>query len=215
MRVLLIEDDVLLGESMEDYLKKIGFDIKWIDDDRIVMQILSIELFDVVILDLMLKFSKGEDLIKKIKDTVPDVPIVITTAKDGIKSKEECFGLGADDYLVKPFDPKELVLRIKAVCSRYYNIDEKQKIGNMEIDVKNKTVKKNGDEIILTKREWDILIFLLKKRGKIVTHTDILNYVWADSDVNEESVRTYIKKLRAILPDNAIETHKGRGYRLK
>ncbi len=215
MKVLLVEDDMLLGESLSDYLSNADFDVKWIDDDRVVVQTLSVELFDIIILDLMLKYFKGEELIEKIKQKVSDVPIIITTAKDSISSKEECFALGADDYIVKPFDPKELVLRMKAVCKRYYRINSKEIIGNIEIDVENRIVKNGADEMVLTKKEWDILLFLLKRRGKIVTHNDILNYVWSDSDVSEESVRTYIKKLRAVLPEGSIETHKGRGYRLK
>ncbi len=215
MKVLLVEDDMLLGESLSDYLKKASFDVKWIDDDRIVMQTLSVELFDVIILDLMLKYLSGEGLIKKIKEKVSNIPIIVTTAKESIASKEECFSYGADDYVVKPFDPKELLLRIKAVCKRYYKMNNKERIGNIEIDTDNRIMKSAGKEITLTKKEWDILAFLLKRRGRIVTHNDILNYVWADSDVGEESVRTYIKKLRAILPEDAIETHKGRGYKLK
>ncbi len=215
MKVLLVEDDMLLGESLKDYLVKSEFDVKWIDDDRIVTQTLSVELFDIIILDLMLKYSNGEELIKKIKEKIPDIPIIITTAKNNIASKEECFSLGADDYITKPFNPKELVLRMRAVCRRYYKINGKEKIGDVEIDIDNKVLRRFDDEIVLTKKEWDILMFLLKKRGKIVTHNDILNYVWPGSDIGEESVRTYIKRLRAVLPDGSIETHKGRGYRLK
>ncbi len=215
MKILLVEDDALLGESLNDYLAKVGFDIKWIDDDRYVMQTLIVELFDVVILDLILKFSEGENLIKKIKEKIPNLPIIVTTAKESIKSKEECFSLGADDYLVKPFDLKELVLRIRAVCRRYYKINNIEIVGDVEIDTINKIIKKKSHEIYLTKKEWDVLLFLLKRRNKIVTHNDILNYVWGTSDVGEDSVRTYIKKLRTVLPKDTIETYKGRGYKLR
>ncbi len=215
MKVLLVEDDNLLGESLKDYLNKSGFDVEFVDDDRTVLQILSIKLFDIIILDLMLKYLNGEELIKKIREKIVHMPIIVTTAKDSIKSKEECFSLGADDYIVKPFNPKELVLRIKAVCKRYYKVDNIEIVGDVEIDIENRDMRRNGAEITLTKKEWDILLFLLKRRGKIVTHNDILNYVWANSYVGEESVRTYIKKLRTILPEGAIETHKGRGYRLR
>ena len=215
MKILLVEDDALLGESLSEYLVKVGFYIKWIDDDRDVMQTLSIELFDVVILDLILKFSNGENLIKKIRQKIPNLPIIVTTAKESIKSKEECFLLGADDYMIKPFDLKELVLRIKAVCRRYYKIDKIEVIGDVEIDVQNRVMRKKSHEVYLTKKEWEVLLFLLKRRNKIVTHDDILNYVWGTSDVGEDSVRTYIKKLRNILPKDTIETYKGRGYKLK
>ncbi len=215
IKILLVEDDKLLGESLCEFFLKNGYEAKWIDDDRDVMATLSIELFDIVILDLMLKFSKGEDLVKKIKEKNRDLPIIVTTAKNDIKSKEECFSYGADDYLTKPFNPKELILRIDAVCKRFYPVNQIEKIGDLEIDMDSKTVKKGAKELFLTKKEWALLEFLIKRKGKVVTHGDILNYIWADRDVGEDSVRAYIKKLRNILPEGAIETCKGRGYRLK
>ncbi len=215
MKVLLVEDDELLGESLKEYLSKEGFSVRWEDDDRFVLQRLSVELFDVIVLDLMLKFSSGESLIKKIKERHGSIPIIVVTAKDDMGAKEECFLLGADDYIVKPFDPKELVLRIKAVCRRYYGMDQKHRIGDVIVDTQRNLLVKDEKEIVLTQKEWELLLFLLKKRGKVVSHNDILSYVWGDSDVSEDSVRAYIKRLRSILPEGAIETCKGRGYRLK
>ncbi len=214
-RILLIEDDRLLGESLVDFLEKNGYTVRWIDDDRDVMHILNIEAFDIVVLDLILKFSNGENFIKKIKNKFSDLPIIITTAKSSIDSKEECFKLGADDYITKPFVPKELILRIDAILKRIYKTDTVEKIQSAQINLDKKTLTVNEKEILLTEKEWVILEFLIKKRNKIVTYNDILNYVWPGKDVGEESVRTYIKKLRSKLPENSIETLKGRGYRLK
>jgi DNA-binding response OmpR family regulator len=214
-KILLVEDDNLLGESLTDFLEIEGFSIKWIDDDRIVMQTFSVEMFDIVVMDLMLKYQDGESLIKKIKERLPDLPIIVITAKDSIKSKELCFSLGADDYITKPFNPKELILRIKAVCRRFYQYKKTEEIGDLKIDTIKKTITKNGKEISLTNKEWGVLLFLIKRRNKIVTHDEILNYIWADKDVGEDSVRAYIKKLRTILPPDSIETYKGRGYKLK
>ncbi len=213
MKVLLIEDDALLGESLREYLQKEGFSVTWMDDERGLMQFLGVSMYDIVVLDLMLKFSRGEDLVHKIK--AKGLPVIIVTAKADLAAKEECFSLGADDYMVKPFDPRELALRINAVCRRYYNTAREEKIGDVVVDMENRVVIRDGKEMVLTQKEWDLLEFLVKRRGKVVSHDDILNYVWGDADVGEESVRTYVKRLRSILPAGAIETCKGRGYRLK
>ncbi len=215
IRVLIVEDNELLGASIDEFLNKNSYDSRWIDDDRELLPLLSVEMFDIVVLDLMLRFSSGEELISKVKSRIPKLPIIVITAKDSIESKQICFNLGADDYITKPFNPKELMFRIEAVCKRVYGLNNIEKIGDIIIDLDNKTIKERDLEIVLTNKEWDVLTFLLKRRNRIVTHNDILNYVWADKDVGEESVRTYIKKLRNILPQGSIETIKGRGYRLK
>jgi DNA-binding response OmpR family regulator len=214
MRVLLIEDDPILGESLEEYLSEQGIEVHWIQDDREVEYIYNFDQYDVIILDLMLKYSKGEDILRELRNKNINIPVLILTAKSDIKDKEKCFNLGADDYLTKPFNPKELLLRINALAKRRH-IDEIIKIGDIEINLSSKIIKKKGKEIKLSKTAWELLYYLIKNRGSVVETERILNHVWGDKPVGDEIVRTYIKELRKILPKEAIKTYKGRGYKLE
>jgi DNA-binding response OmpR family regulator len=209
IKILLVEDDTYLGEALREYLIKSGFNCDWLEDDREMFLYLNSSFYDIIILDLMLKFSKGEDLLKKVR-TKYKTPVIILTAKGGIEDKEVCFNLGADDYITKPFNPKELVLRINSVLKRYE--DTILHFGEIYVDLKKKVVSKNNRSLYLSKKEWDILEFLLINKGKIMSVDDILRYVWQGDDVGEESVRTYIKRLRNVLGKNMIRNVKGRGY---
>lgn len=213
MKVLLIEDDRALGESLEEYLKLKKVDVLWIHDERRLSHILKVYSFDVIVLDLILNFSRGEELITYIRNQGLKIPILILTAKKDLSSKEECFLRGSDDYLTKPFEPKELLLRIHALSKRR-QIECVIKINDTIINIDARTISKNNREIRLSKTAWDLLTLLVKKRGEIVDTETILNYVWAGKAVGDEIVRTYIKELRKILPPESITTYKGRGYKL-
>ncbi|WP_293446173.1 response regulator transcription factor [Persephonella sp.] len=214
MRVLMIEDDPILGESLEEYLKDNGIEVHWIQDDREIEYIYNFDQYDVIVLDLMLKYRKGEDILRELRGKNINTPVLILTAKSNIKDKEICFNLGADDYLTKPFNPKELLLRINALTKRKH-IDETLKIGDVEINLSSKTLTKKGKEIKLSKTAWELLYYLIRNRGSVVETERILNHVWGDKPVGDEIVRTYIKELRKILPKDAIKTYKGRGYKLE
>ena len=208
-RVLLIEDDLYLGEAIRRYLTKNGHSCELVEDDREVMTVFLNSGFDIVVLDLILKFSRGEDILRQIK-AKQEIPVIILTAKGSIEDKEVCFGLGADDYITKPFNPKELLLRIEAVLKR--NKRNIKKFGSIEIDLKTKILKKEGKPVYLTKKEWELLEFFINHAGKVVDSETILVNVWPDSDISSDSIRVYVKKLRDILGKDVIKTLKGRGY---
>ncbi len=214
MHILFIEDDHLLGESVKEYLEENGIDVEWIEDDREIENIFDFDRYDVIVLDLILKYQKGEDILRNLRMKGVKTPIIILTAKDTIKDKETCFNYGADDYLTKPFSPKELLLRLKALSKRKH-IETVFKIGDVEIDIDRQTVYKNGEEVKLSKTMWELLYLLLKNKGSIVSNERILNYVWGTKPVGDEIIRTYIKELRKILPKDSIKTYKGRGYKLE
>ncbi len=214
MKVLVVEDDVLLGESLKEYLCSHGVSVTWLSDEAEVKEILSSSSFDVIVLDLILKRRKGEDILQEIRRSGIETPVLILTAKRELYDKEVCFERGADDYLTKPFEPKELLLRLKALSNRAQR-GSLISIGDVRVDLKTRTVyTASGEPVNLSKKSWDLLYLLIKNRRRLVTKEQILSYVWGDSIVGDEIIRFYIKELRKILPKESIKTMKGRGYLL-
>jgi DNA-binding response OmpR family regulator len=213
MKVLLVEDDRLLGESLTEYLQSEGFITDWVYDPREVMDLLEVSSYDVIVLDLMMPHVGGEELIKAIREKDKETPILVLTAKQRLEDKRTCFELGADDYLTKPFEMEELILRLKALRRRK-NPQDVVVIDGVEVCFSKEMVKVGGKPISLSKKDWLVLKFLVENRGRFVSHEEILNYVWGDEPVGEEVVRAHIKNLRKLLPEGFIKTMKGRGYRV-
>ncbi len=211
--ILLIEDDPTLAESLIEFLELNAFSVNWLSDERKITDC-SLNAFDLLILDLILKHTPGEQILEKIRARGLDIPVLIITAKQKIRDKETCFDFGADDYLTKPFDPRELIIRLKALLKRSPQ-NQNFCIGDLEFDLYTDRVHKAGEEINLTRRTRDLLKLLIKERGRLVGKQTIMDTVWSDAVVGDDVLRTYIKELRKILPRNSIETLKGQGYRLK
>lgn len=213
MKVLLVEDDRLLGESLTEYLQSEGFITDWVYDPREVMDLLEVSRYDVIVLDLIMPHIGGEELIRAIREKDKETPILVLTAKQRLEDKRTCFELGADDYLTKPFEMEELVLRLKALYRRK-NPQDVVVIDEVEVCFSKEMVKVKGKPISLSKKDWLVLKFLVENRGRFVSHEEILNYVWGDEPVGEDVVRAHIKNLRKLLPEGFIKTMKGRGYRV-
>jgi DNA-binding response OmpR family regulator len=213
MKVLLVEDDRLLGESLTEYLQSEGFITDWVYDPREVMDLLEVSRYDVIVLDLMMPHIGGEELIKAIREKDKETPILVLTAKQRLEDKRTCFELGADDYLTKPFEMEELTLRLKALYRRK-NPQDVVVIDEVEVCFSKEMVKVKGKPISLSKKDWLVLKFLVENRGRFVSHEEILNYAWGDEPVGEDVVRARIKNLRKLLPEGFIKTMKGRGYRV-
>ncbi|MDQ7038253.1 MAG: response regulator transcription factor [Aquificota bacterium] len=212
MKVALIEDDPLLGGSLREYLENCGCEVDWFQDEREIEDVETLGAYDVVVLDLILKYRSGEEILRDMRERGVDVPVLVLTAKTSITDKETCFNLGADDYLTKPFEPRELVLRLRSLVRRV--IGEIVRVGDAEIDLKGRVVRRGGKEFKLSKTAWELLMLLLRNRGKVVKTETILSCVWGDKPVGSDVVRAYIKEIRKVLPESSIETHKGVGYRL-
>jgi DNA-binding response OmpR family regulator len=213
MKVLLVEDDRLLGDSLTEYLQSEGFITDWVYDPREVMDLLEVSRYDVIVLDLMMPHIGGEELIKAIREKDKETPILVLTAKQRLEDKRTCFELGADDYLTKPFEMEELILRLKALYRRK-NPQDVVVIDEVEVCFSKEMVKVKGKPISLSKKDWLVLKFLVENRGRFVSQEEILNYVWGDEPVGEDVVRARIKNLRKLLPEGFIKTMKGRGYRV-
>ncbi len=215
MKVLLVEDDPVLGKSLEEFLNRHNIDVTWIQDDRQAPGTIQLCHFDVIILDLILKYNKGENILSELRFCKVKTPVLILTAKREMSDKATCFERGADDYLTKPFNPEELLLRLRALSKREHK-SRLVKIGELTVDLDNEALYDAGmHEIKLSRRTWDLLYILAKHHGRLVTKEQILGYVWGDTVVGDEIIRAYIKDLRKILEKGSIENIKGRGYKLR
>ena len=211
--VLLIEDDLLLGESLKDYLEMYGFAVTWVRERFAeIEQEVDFSCFHIVVLDLILPERSGEEILSIIRSRFPSVPVLVLTAKSDLGAKKDCFLRGADDYLVKPFDMEELVLRLDALLRRSGAVPCCV-IEDCVVNRLSGIIMRNGREIKVSRRVWDLLMYFVENRGRIIDKDEIMKNVWTDAVVTEETLRAYIKELRKLFP-KAIETYKGRGYRL-
>ncbi len=214
MRVLLIEDDPILGESVREFLELKGCEVEWFRDGDELPDVRVAEGFDAVVLDLILGLRSGEDILAEMRRRGVKTPVLVLTAKRTLTDKETCFNLGADDYLTKPFEPEELVLRLRALVRRYHP-EERVVLGDVEIDPEGRSLRRGNEELKLSRTAWELLLLLLRNRGRVVTTETILNCIWGDKPVGSDVVRAYIKELRKVLPPETIKTYKGVGYKLE
>ncbi|MBL4784689.1 MAG: response regulator transcription factor [Cohaesibacteraceae bacterium] len=216
MRVLLIEDDHVLGAAVRDHVLSIGHSVDWyqrLDEARLSLQTITYEL---VLLDLNLPDGRGMDLLHSLRASDNPVPVIIITAQDQITIRIEGLESGADDYLVKPFDLAELGARLNAVARRYAGQPNPQiTMGNVIVDLGRKIVSVSGKSCSLTSREWAVLDRLLRHRGAIVSKTDIEDALYAfGSEIESNAVEVYVSRLRKKLGRNSITTARGLGYRI-
>lgn len=210
----IVEDEKDLNELVKSYLEKEGY---------IVNSYLTFEsayshiedYVDLWILDIMLDDKSGFDLIELIREKKPNVPVVFMSARD--KEFDRIIGLekGSDDYITKPFSPKELVLRINNIIKRVYKDDERLEVSGYEIDENQRSIYKNGQQIELTTKEFDLLMLFVKNRGTAFLREQILEKVWDENYYGSDRVvDDTLRRLRKKLPDLNIQTIYGFGYRL-
>ena len=216
MRVLLIEDDHVLGAAMRDHIAASGHGVDWmqrLDDARLALDSVSYEL---VLLDLGLPDGRGLDLLRELRKAGNPVPVIITTAQDQVAIRIEGLNSGADDYLVKPFDLGELTARLSAVARRYAGTPVPGiTVGAAEIDLSRKTAFIDGKPLTLTAREWAVLERLLRHRGATVTRAEIEDSLYAfGAEIESNAVEVYISRLRKKLGRDFVRTARGLGYQV-
>lgn len=210
----VVEDEKDLNELVKRYLEKEGYEVHsylTYDDAYNAIE----KPCDLWILDIMLDDKSGYDLIEEIKAKYPNVPVVFASARD--KEFDRIIGLekGSDDYITKPFSPKELVLRINNIIKRVYKESDRISVGSYEIDENQRIVYKNNEPIDLTTKEFDLLMLFVKNRGTAFLREQILEKVWDDNYYGSDRVvDDTLRRLRKKLPDINIQTIYGFGYRL-
>jgi len=217
-KILMIEDDLELAEILMEYLvDKMGFDVKVEDDPFKAVSILNLEPFDLVILDLTLPGMDGLEVCESIRER-QDIPIIISSARSDVTDKVKALELGADDYLPKPYDPRELEARIQSVLRRY---EQKAKSKNenksdFKCDKDTMTITYKGRAIELTNAEFGILSYMIQKQGLVVSREDLIHNVNAiNEDSSNKSIDVMVGRIRNKLGDKTlIESVRGVGYKL-
>ena len=217
MRILLVEDDVLLGDGLQIGLTQEGNAVDWLKDGKIADHILQKEKFDAIILDLGLPGLPGLELLKNLRHGGNDTPVLILTAKDSIEDRVKGLDLGADDYLTKPFDLEEVLARLRALTRRAAGRSAPTfKHGNLELDPASHTVIFNQEEIKLSRREFALLHTLLQHEGKVISRTQMIEslYNW-DEEIDSNALEVHIHHLRKKFGNDLIQTVRGVGYIVK
>lgn len=214
--VLLIEDDTQMKEFIVDYLKDYNFNCAAFETSKEFLdEFQNNQNYDIVILDLMLPDMDGFDLFKKIKK-ISNIPIIISSARGDIGNKIHGFELGADDYLAKPYEPRELVLRIEHILKK--SSTKKIQVGELIIDKDSRTVRIDDYEIDLTQIEFEILIFLVENLNVNISREQIVNGTSLDEDTKSRTIDTHISNIRYKIGDDSkdpkyIKSVWGVGYK--
>ncbi len=214
-RICLVEDEININNLIKSYLQKEGYDVVSFYNGTTALN--YNEKTDLWILDIMLSDDvSGYDIIKKIRSNDSNTPVIFTSARDKEIDKIIGLELGSDDYITKPYSPKELVLRVNNIIKRVYsNKNELIDYENYKIDLLKRIVKKGDKEIELTTLEFDLLVLLLKNQNKSFSRDEILKMVWGDDYFgNDRVVDDLVRRLRKKMPNIRIKTIYGFGYRL-
>lgn len=215
-KICLVEDEISLNNLIKSYMEKEGYDVIQFYKGNDALEYIGKEKIDLWVLDIMLGDSiSGYDLIKKIKSLDKNVPVIFTSARDQDLDKILGLELGSDDYIAKPYSPKELMLRINNILKRVYTNSNKIKYEDYEIDIDKRIVLHNNKEINLTTLEFDLLYMFLSNKGKSYSRDDILNIIWGENYFGSDRVvDDLIRRLRRKMPKLNINTIYGFGYRL-
>ncbi|HEL9629153.1 TPA: response regulator transcription factor [Streptococcus suis] len=218
-RILVAEDDVEIAYLERDYLEMQGYQVDLVHDGGLVEDQLKKEDYALLMLDVMLPNKTGYDLCRDLRDKV-DFPILMVTSKQETMDVVRGLGLGADDYISKPFDPMELVARVKAHLARYQRLTKDDSsneltVGNVTIFLDNWKVTLDGQEIKLPNREFELLVYLAKHPNRVFSKDNLFETIWGYDYVGDSAtVAVHINRLRDKLGADLIETVWGAGYRL-
>lgn len=222
IQILIIEDDRHIGEGLQFLLESEGYCAELAMSVSEGREKLEKGKTQLLILDVNLPDGSGFEFFQKIQSK--KIPVIFLTALDEEKNIVKGFNLGADEYITKPFRPRELVSRVKNVI-RLMGIEDSRKqeliIGNVSIHLEEKVAYKNGKQLELTALEYKVLLLFFENRGRILTRNQILSHIWDDSGnfVNDNTLTVYIKRLREKIEDNPyepdiIKTVRGMGYKI-
>ena len=214
MRILLVEDDRMLGDGLQAGLTQVGYAVDWLRDGEAAVAALSTESFAAVVLDLGLPKRDGLSVLQWLRSRHDTTPVLILTARDQLADRVRGLDLGADDYVLKPFDLDEIAARLRALVRRAHGHPEPLlTLGEIELNPAARTVRRGGLAIDLTPREFDLLHLLLENADRVLTRRTLEEqlYTWNDA-VDSNALEVHIHHLRKKLGNDLIRTVRGVGY---
>jgi two-component system OmpR family response regulator len=216
MRILLVEDDDMLGGAVRDHLVAHGHAVDWMTRIATSIEAQSTTTYDLVMLDLNLPDGSGLGFLRALRRMGDTVAVIVLTAMDQLSTRIDGLNAGADDYLVKPFDLGELLARVSAVARRYAgNPNPLIEIGPLKIDQAKRLASVDGHDLDLTAREWAILDKLAQRPGVIISKAQIEDTLFEfGAEVESNAVEVYVSRLRKKVGHSLIHTSRGLGYRL-
>lgn len=216
MRVLLIEDDTVLGAAVRDQLAADGHSVDWVTRLDEAGAAMAAAVHDLVLLDLMLPDGRGIPFLKTLRGRGDVTPVMILTAMDQVSDRIEGLNAGADDYLVKPFDLAELSARIGSVARRYVgNPNPIITLGSLEVDLAARSVTRDGKPVSLTAREWVLFEAFLQRPGQLLSKSQLEERLYSfATEIESNTIEVHVSRLRKKLGASIIRTERGLGYRL-
>ena len=215
-KILIVEDEIAISDLIKIELESKGYKCDVANDGEIGADYIEKNNYDLLLLDIMLPNVDGYELLEYNKKT-KQIPTIFITAKSQTKDKIKGLNEGADDYIIKPFEMGELIARIEAVLRRYNKVNETKKIGNIEINISARTVKKSGREVLLTPKEFDLLVLLVENKNFALYRETIFEKVWGtELEFETRTLDLHIQRLRKKLglKDKIVTVYKI-GYMLK
>ena len=214
-RILIVEDNRPVANLIATYLNFDGYETSQVYDGQLALELLAEEPFDLLILDLMLPKVSGTEIIERVKET--EIPIIVLTARDDLGSKVQCLKTGADDYIIKPFDSMDLLVRVEALLRRCRRGPQTVHLGSLLIEPSTHEVTLAGRRVELAPKEYDLLYYLASRHDQVLTRKDILARVWGYQFAGEtRTVDIHIQRLRRKMGwTSEIQTVTKIGYLLK
>ncbi|CDE43451.1 two component transcriptional regulator winged helix family [Clostridium sp. CAG:411] len=221
MKLLLVEDDQGIVENLTAFLKEEDFEVEAVNGQKDAIRCLEEKKYDLMLLDVSLADGNGFAVCAAAK-AITDIPVIFLTASGDEYSVVTGLDMGADDYIAKPFRPRELVSRMKSVLRRCGKTNAVFEIGKLSVDTVKGTVLKAGEEVFLSALEYRLLLMFVNHRGEVLSRNRLLEEIWdiAGEFVNDNTLTVYIKRLREKIEDDPqkpiyIKTIRGIGYRLE
>lgn len=214
MKLLIVEDDVMMGAGLQAALNNAGFIAHWVTDGLAAFELLTKESFRAVVLDITLPGMDGLALLKQLRATGSTLPVLMLTARDTIQDKVMCFDTGADDFLVKTTDVEELIARLRALIRRAGYVG-RISAGNLTLDADTQVVTKDGKLVNLSNREFELLQVLMENAGQVVSRSRLEESTLGSNRSGESNVlEVHIHNLRQKIGDSSLKTVRGVGYSL-
>lgn len=218
-RILIVEDDAELRQLFQHVLTRNGYEVSGVSDGRKALDALSADYYDLIISDIMMPVMDGYELVRSMRESNINIPVMMITAKDAFDDMRRGFLSGTDDYMVKPINVNEMVLRVGALLRRAQMLSERrQVIGGTTLECDSLTVIRDGRSTVLPQKEFMLLYKMASYPGKIFTRQQLMDEIWGyDSETDSHTVDVHIGRLRDRFRDNTdfrIVTMRGVGYKV-